>query len=149
MVTALSVVASVEVLDLYALVGPMDCFDYRHIAKLKGTPMDPSIAMFGFRIDASVIPRERVWQIQLKLSAPGSQQNTVILHELAATLERANDDGSGGMDVSSLEQGQSDAARRVCQSIGHPLVRYFSHCQQESHPAWILTCRFGSYAVCR
>lgn len=100
----LSVVASVEILDLYALVGPMDSFDYRHVAKLQGTPVNPDMSLFAFRIDASVIPRDRVWQVQLKLSSGSQGIDTIVLQELSAQVERGHPDtgGAPSMEVRAM-----------------------------------------------
>lgn len=89
-VRVLTVVASVEILDVYALVGPLDSFDYRHVSKIHGLPTDPSSTRYIFTIDPNVIPREKVWQLQLKLSSSAQGLMTIQVDELTVQVDRAN-----------------------------------------------------------
>lgn len=101
-VRTLYVVASVEILDIYALVGSLDSFDYRHVTKVQGTPVEGvnGITAYGFTIDASVIPREKVWQLQLKLSSSAQGITTVYVGELNVKVEKA----SGGASTAGLDR---------------------------------------------
>lgn len=90
-IQSLHVIASVDTLDLYALVGPMDCFDYRHISRIQGTPMEVASDtgdQFFFKVDTSAIPREGVWQVQLKLSSTGQNITTIHITEMTVTVDR-------------------------------------------------------------
>lgn len=95
-VQSLSLIASVELLDIYALVGPMDTFDYRHVSKVQGLPLEGLPGLYSFPIDASAIPRERVWQLQLKLSSSAQGVTTVDIHELSVVVESLGGPGITG-----------------------------------------------------
>ncbi len=103
MVKSLSLIASVEILDIYALVGPMDSFDYRHVAKVQGLPVEggAKAGMYAFPIDAGVIPRERVWQLQLKLSSGAQGIATIEIHELSVVVETLGGVGHGSFPLAT------------------------------------------------
>lgn len=102
MVKSLCITASVEILDIYALVGPMDTFDYRHVAKVQGRPVEGLLGLYSFSVDANTIPREQVWQIQLKLSSNAQQITSVDIHDFSVIIDTLPGSGSVGIGGLSL-----------------------------------------------
>lgn len=98
----LHLVTSVELLDVYALVGPMDTFDYRHVSKVQGLPVEGLPGLYSFPIDGSTISGEFVWQLQLKLSSSTEGVTTVDIHELRVVVESGGGPGISGAGGGSL-----------------------------------------------
>lgn len=124
-VQSLFLVASVELLDIYALVGPMDTFDYRHVSKVQGQPIEGLPGLYSFPIDASAIPRERVWQLQLKLSSSAQGVTTVDIHELSVVVESLGGPGitgagagGGGLATTTMLMGDLDLSKSKAGGMG-------------------------------
>lgn len=101
-VQSLYIVTSVEILDVYALVGPMDTFDYRHVSKVQGLPVEGLPGLYSFPVDGSTISGELVWQLQLKLSSSTQGVTTIDIHELRVVVESGDGPGITGAGGGSL-----------------------------------------------